>query len=120
MLVILIKRVYDPSAKEDGTRFLIDRLWPRGIKKEALSMEGWLKQIAPSVGLRRWFGHDPAKWQEFRERYRAELANQSEACQTLLEAAKRGTITLLYSAHDTDHNNAKVLQSYLEERLGRK
>jgi len=120
MPAILIKRVYDLSAKEDGTRFLIDGLWPRGIKKEALQMEGWFKEIAPSAGLRRWFGHDPAKWEEFQKRYRAELGKHPEACQTLLEAAQRGTITLLYSARDTDHNNAKALQSYLEERLKRK
>ena len=112
MTVIHIKRVYDPSAKEDGARFLVERLWPRGMK-----MDAWYKNLAPSDDLRRWFSHDPAKWKEFQRRYQAELADNSAACQTLLDAAKQGNITLLYSAHDTEHNNALALKSYLEERL---
>ena len=115
--MIQIKRVYDPSAKGDGARFLVERLWPRGMKKDALHMNAWCKNLAPSDDLRRWFSHDPAKWKEFQRRYQAELADNSAACQTLLDAAKQGNITLLYSAHDTEHNNALALKSYLEERL---
>jgi len=115
--MIRAKRVYDQPAKEDGTRFLVERLWPRGMKKEALHMEAWYKNVAPSNELRRWFNHDPAKWKEFQRRYRAELAANCAACQPLLDAAEQGDITLLYSAHDTKHNNAVALKSYLEERL---
>jgi len=119
-MTIQIKRVYDPPAKEDGPRFLVERLWPRGMKKEALHMDAWCKNAAPSDDLRRWFKHDPAKWKEFRRRYLAELAENPAAWQPLLDAAKHGNITLLYSARDTEHNSAAVLQSYLEKRLARK
>jgi uncharacterized protein YeaO (DUF488 family) len=118
--MIQIKRVYDPPAKGDGERFLVERLWPRGMKKEALHMVAWCKNTAPSAELRRWFGHDPAKWKEFQRRYQAELADDRAAWQPLLDAAKQGNITLLYSAHDTEHNNAVVLKSYLEERATEK
>jgi uncharacterized protein YeaO (DUF488 family) len=114
--MIRIKRVYEPPAKEDGARFLVERLWPRGIKKEALQMDTWCKNAAPSDALRRWFRHDPAKWEEFQRRYRAELAENLAAWQLLLDAVKPGNITLLYSAHDTEHNSAVVLKAYLEER----
>jgi len=115
--VITVKRVYDPPAPEDGTRFLVERLWPRGMKKAALRMEAWLKDVAPSAALRRWFGHDPAKWDAFRHRYVAELHDKPEALQPLVEAAQRGNVTLLYSARDTVHNNAVVLRCYLAEHL---
>jgi uncharacterized protein YeaO (DUF488 family) len=115
--MIRIKRVYDSPAADDGTRFLVERLWPRGMKKEALHMESWLKDVAPSNELRRWFSHDPAKWAEFRRRYTAELDNNRAVWEPILEAARRGTVTLLYSAHDVEHNNALVLKTYLEERL---
>jgi uncharacterized protein YeaO (DUF488 family) len=115
--MIQIKRVYDASAKEDGARFLVERLWPRVMKKEELPMDAWCKNLAPSDELRRWFSHDPAKWKEFQRRYRAELSDNTAACQPLFEAAKRGHITLLYSARDTEHNSALALKSYLEERL---
>ena len=115
--MIQIKRIYDPSAKEDGTRFLVERLWPRGIKKEELQMDAWCKNLAPSGDLRRWFSHDPVKWKEFQRRYRAELSGNPAAFQPLFDAAKHGNITLLYSAHDTKHNSALALKSYLEERL---
>jgi len=115
--MIRIKRVYDAPAADDGTRLLVERLWPRGMKKEALRMDGWPKGVAPSDVLRRWFGHDPAKWVEFRRRYTAELDNNRAAWEPILEAARRGDITLLYSAHDVEHNNALVLKTYLEERL---
>jgi uncharacterized protein YeaO (DUF488 family) len=115
MMVIQIKKVYDPCAKADGARFLVERLWPRGMKKEALHMDAWHKSLAPSDELRRWFNHDPVKWKEFQRRYRAELANNPAACQPVLEAADRGPITLLYSAHDAKHNSALVLKAYLEQ-----
>jgi uncharacterized protein YeaO (DUF488 family) len=117
MTMIQIKRVYEPVAKEDGARFLVERLWPRGMKKEALPMEAWCRDAAPTNDLRRWFSHDPAKWKEFRRRYRAELAGNPAACHRLLDAARQGNITLLYSAHDAKHNNAVALKFYLEERL---
>jgi uncharacterized protein YeaO (DUF488 family) len=115
--MIRIKRVYDPPAKEDGSRFLVERLWPRGMKKEALPMTAWAEEVAPSTELRQWFSHDPAKWKEFQRRYRAELAGNRAACQSLFDAATQGNVTLLYSAHDTEHNSALVLKSYLEESL---
>jgi uncharacterized protein YeaO (DUF488 family) len=117
MTMIQIKRVYEAAAKEDGARFLVERLWPRGMKKDALHMDVWCKSLAPSGDLRRWFSHDPAKWKEFQRWYRAEHADNPAACQPLLDAAKQGNITLLYSAHDTEHNSARALKSYLEERL---
>jgi uncharacterized protein YeaO (DUF488 family) len=115
--MIRIKRVYEPTAKSDWKRFLVERLWPRGIKKESLSLTGWCKEAAPSHELRKWFNHDPAKWKEFQRRYRAELDNQPESWQPLLEAAGTGKLTLLISAHDSGHNNAIALRDYLEERL---
>jgi uncharacterized protein YeaO (DUF488 family) len=118
--MIRIKRAYDPPAKEDGSRFLVDRLWPRGVTKEALHMAAWYKDVAPSNELRRWFGHDPDKWKEFQRRYQTELTANRASCQPLLNAAQEGDITLVYGAHDTEHNNAVVLKAYLEERLGGK
>ena len=117
--MIQIKRVYEPPAKTDGARFLVERLWPRGMKKAELKMDGWLKDIAPTDALRRWFNHDPAKWTEFQKRYRAELRKHAVACQPLLATAKRGTVTLLYSAHDTEHNNAVVLRDIIEKAISR-
>ena len=116
-IMIQIKRVYEPAAKADGQRFLVERLWPRGIKKEALALNGWQKEVAPSHELRKWFNHDPAKWKEFQRRYRAELDARPETWQPLLEAARAGNLTLLFSARDTEHNNAIVLKAFLEERL---
>jgi len=115
--VIKVKRVYDPVEPDDGKRFLVERLWPRGIKKEALAMDGWLKEVAPSDRLRRWFGHDPKKWEEFRQRYFAELEAHPEAWRPLLDAARAGNVTLLFSARDLIHNNAVALQVFLEEKL---
>lgn len=111
------KRAYEDAQRGDGIRFLVDRLWPRGIKKEELQMNAWLKDVAPSPELRRWFGHDPARWQEFQQRYRAELETNPEAWEPILEAARQGEVTLLYSARDTEHNSALLLKSFLEERL---
>ena len=115
--MIKVKRVYDSPGTDDGTRFLVERLWPRGMRKESLHMEGWLKDVAPGDALRRWFGHDPAKWIEFQNRYFAELDGEPEAVQPLVEAASRRHVTLLYSAHDTEHNNAVALMEYLSKRL---
>ena len=115
--MIKLKRVYDPSDPGDGTRFLVERLWPRGMKKESLHMEAWLKDLAPSDDLRRWFGHDPEKWIEFKDRYFAELNGKPDAIQPIVETAGRGNVTLLYSAHDTEHNNALALKEYLSKRL---
>lgn len=110
---IQIKRAYEPAVPEDGERYLVDRLWPRGVKKDALVLTGWLKEIAPSNSLRRWFGHDPARWTEFRRRYRGKLKSQRTALQSLREALKRGPVTLVYSAHDESHNQAVVLREFL-------
>lgn len=115
--MLSVKRVYEAPGSDDGARYLVERLWPRGIKKENLIMDAWLKEVAPSNDLRRWFGHDPAKWDEFQRRYRAELDANPSAWKPLLEASKRGNVTLLYSARDTEHNNAFALKSYLEEHL---
>lgn len=115
--MIRIKRVYDPHESGDGPRFLVDRLWPRGVKKENLLMDGWLKDVAPSDALRHWFGHDPAKWEEFCRRYDAELEANSEAWRPLLDRARRQDITLLFSAHDMERNNAVALRLFLEKSL---
>ena len=112
-----IKRVYERAEASDGVRFLVERLWPRGIKKETLKMKAWLKDVSPSPGLRKWFAHDPAKWQEFQKRYRAELKANPDAWKPILEAAKDGSVTLLYSARDPEHNSALLLKSFLEEQL---
>lgn len=116
--MIRIKRVYDRREPDDGLRLLVDRLWPRGIAKEKLGLDGWLKDAAPSDGLRRWFGHEPDRWDEFRRRYHAELEAHGEAWRPLLELARKRDITLLYSAHDLKHNNAVALRLFLEARLG--
>ncbi len=115
-MTIRIKRVYDEPASVDGARFLVERLWPRGIKKEALPMEGWVKDVAPSHDLRTWFAHDPAKWDEFRRRYFAELDREQQALRPIVESAGRGDVTLLYSARDSEHNNALALAEYLQAR----
>lgn len=115
--MIRLKRVYDPPAPSDGTRFLVERLWPRGISKQALRLDGWLRDVAPSGELRQWFAHDPAKWIEFQRRYRRELDACPGPTKLLAEAARRGPVTLLYSARDTEHNAAVALKAYLEEAL---
>lgn len=108
-----IKRAYEPAALEDGERYLVDRLWPRGVKKEVLALTAWLKDIAPSGELRRWFGHDPARWAGFRRRYQAELEANQPALQPLRAALRRGPLTLVYAAHDETHNQAVVLRDFL-------
>jgi len=118
--MIKLKRAYEPVGRDDGVRFLVERLWPRGVKKNALRLEAWLKDVAPSTELRKWFRHDPAKWSEFQRRYRAELDANAGALEPILKAARRGRVALVYSSHDQDHNNAVVLKAYLESRLASK
>lgn len=114
-LKIALKRVYDEPEPGDGTRVLVDRLWPRGLSKERAHIDLWLKEIAPSNELRKWFGHDPEKFAEFRHRYVAELASETgqEAVAKLRDMARRELVTLLFAAHDTEHNNAVVLRDLL-------
>ena len=111
---IKIKRCYDVPTPTDGARFLVDRLWPRGVRKEAIRLTGWLQEVAPSQELRKWFGHDPERWAEFRKRYFSELTAKRDAWMPILEAATKGDITLLFSAHDSEHNNAVALKEFLQ------
>lgn len=113
---IALKRAYDPPAKSDGRRVLVDRIWPRGVARDDLRIEAWLKELAPSPGLRKWFGHDPDKWEEFKGRYARELDERPEALAQLAEMAKAGRLTLVFGARDTEHNNAVALREYLERR----
>lgn len=111
--MIKLKRAYDAPARDDGARFLVERLWPRGIRKADLPLDGWLKDVAPSTELRRWFAHDPRKWAEFRRRYSLELRRKTRDLEPLVAAARKGPATLIYSARDTDHNAAVVLRDHL-------
>lgn len=115
--MIHLKRAYDQPAAADGGRYLVDRLWPRGLKKADLQLVAWLKDVAPSAELRRWFAHDPEKWPEFQRRFRQELAEKPESWRPLLIAARQADITLVYGARDLSHNNAVVLKAYLEDQL---
>ena len=117
--MIKLKRVYDKRSSTDGARYLVERLWPRGIKKTELHLDDWLKDVAPSTELRKWFSHDPEKWDEFRRRYFRELTSQPEAWQPIVSAARRGRVTLVYSSHDTKHNNAVALQEFLRKKARR-
>ena len=114
--MISIKRAYEPRTRADGRRILVERLWPRGMKKEALRADSWMKEVAPSTQLRQWFGHEVERWDEFRRRYRRELNANRDAWTPILDASKRSRVTLLYSAHDVLHNGAVVLREYLSER----
>lgn len=113
--MLKIKRIYESASSKDGKRVYIDRLWPRGMKKEEAKMDEWLKEISPSDALRRWFSHDPAKYQEFKKRYAKELEGKSEVLERIKQEAKKGTVTLLFSAKDTEHNNAAALKEMLEQ-----
>jgi uncharacterized protein YeaO (DUF488 family) len=117
--MIKLKRVYEPAASTDGKRFLVERLWPRGVRKADLKMDAWLKDAAPSTALRQWFGHDPGKWKEFQRRYFLELKVNAAVIEPVLEAAHDGSVTLLYSSHDQEHNNAVALKRYLEAKISR-
>jgi uncharacterized protein YeaO (DUF488 family) len=118
--MIRVKRVYERASSQDGARFLVDRLWPRGIKKEAVPAGAWFKEVAPSNELRHWYGHEPDKWEEFQRRYAAELESRPESWQPLLTAARQGPVTLLFSARNTDLNNAIALKAFLEKRLAKR
>ncbi len=113
---IRLKRAYDTPSRTDGTRVLIDRIWPRGIKKTDAKIDLWLRDIAPSTELRKWFVHDPEKWNEFQRRYAEELQNAGEALETLQNHCANGRVTLVYAAKDTTHNNAVVLKRILQQR----
>lgn len=113
---VQLKRAYDPPSPRDGTRILVDRLWPRGVKKAKARIDLWLKDAAPSTALRQWFGHDPARWNEFRRRYRAELKHQPEAMAQLRTLARQGRITIVFGARDERRNQAVVLRSLLAGR----
>ena len=114
--MIRIKRVYEPRSPADGRRILVERLWPRGMKKEALKADEWLKDVAPSTSLRKWYGHRVELWDAFRQRYRKELGANRDAWSPILAASSKGPVTLLYSAHDSEHNSAVVLREYLDDR----
>lgn len=111
-----LKRAYEHPSRGDGMRVLVDRFWPRGLSKDELEVDLWLKDAAPSDALRRWYGHTPSRWESFAAKYRAELAQRADLLHLLDELRRRGRITLLYGARDTDHNNAVVLRDVLEER----
>jgi uncharacterized protein YeaO (DUF488 family) len=114
--MIKLKRAYEPPAKADGHRILVDRLWPRGVTKEDLRIEAWARDVAPSATLRKWFGHDPSRWQEFRTRYFKELDGKRDAVDAVF-AGLRGTVTLVFAAKDTEHNQALVLKDYLARHM---
>ncbi len=111
--MIKIKRIYEPASPDDGKRIYIDRLWPRGMKKEEVKIDEWLKEISPSDSLRKWFGHDPSKYKEFKRRYRKELEKHSEILERIRKEGKKETVTLLFSAKDVEHNNATVMRELL-------
>jgi uncharacterized protein YeaO (DUF488 family) len=108
-----LKRAYEPAEPGDGARILVDRLWPRGVSKAKAALDDWVKEVAPSTELRKWFGHDPARWTEFQRRYRVELRRQSDALDRIRDRARAGVVTLVYSAHDEQHNDAVVLRAVL-------
>ncbi|WP_199097703.1 DUF488 family protein [Dyella sp. ASV21] len=114
---IAVKRIFEPASEGDGYRVLVDRLWPRGLKKEDAALDAWSKELAPSAALRKWFDHDPARWEGFRHRYASELDAAAEHWRPLLTQASRHRVTLLYGARDEEHNNAVALKSYLEAML---
>lgn len=117
-MAIRLKRAYDAPARNDGYRILVDRMWPRGISKDDADIDAWMKELAPSADLRKWFDHDPDKWDEFRRRYFRELQKKDEAMEQIIDRLADGQVTLVFSASDTDHNNAVALKEYLERRVG--
>lgn len=114
---IWIRRAYEPPTRNDGYRILVDRMWPRGISKKALAIDAWKRDLAPSTQLRKWFGHDPERWEVFQRRYARELRKESGAVRELLDRAERGRVTLVYGARDSVHNNAAALRTFLEEKM---
>lgn|SRR5690606_14798112 len=117
---IQVRRVYDPPARSDGCRILVDRIWPRGLSKDDVELDAWIKDVAPSAELRTWFGHDPSKWASFKRKYFKELDGREEALEQLLQACSGRTFTLLFGAKDVEHNNAVALKEYLDTRVGSK
>ena len=117
---IRVKRAYEPPHSSDGIRVLVDRLWPRGRSKADLSIDFWLKDVAPSAALRKWFDHDTKKWGEFRTRYEAELGTKRDAIDSLIRHGSKGTVTLVFAAHDSEHNNAVVLADFLRKVASKK
>ncbi len=115
--MLRLKRVYEPPVRTDGRRILVDRLWPRGLSKEKAAIDEWLKDIAPSTELRRWFGHDPEKWREFQRRYRQELKTREELVREIAKLASRGPVTLVYGARDEEHNDAVVLAAVVRSHI---
>jgi uncharacterized protein YeaO (DUF488 family) len=113
-MTVRLKRIHDPAARDDGYRVLVDRIWPRGLRRADAAIDAWLKEIAPSTGLRKWFGHDPARWDEFLQQYHRELDERPDLVAELAERARQGTVTLCYAARDREHNNAVALKAYLE------
>jgi uncharacterized protein YeaO (DUF488 family) len=114
--VISLKRVYEKPSKSDGFRILVERLWPRGLSKEKASVDLWLKEVAPSAELRKWYSHDVEKWKEFKKRYTKELKNKKDLLDEIKKRAKKGKVTFVYAAHDEEHNSALVLKEYLEKK----
>ena len=112
--MIKLKRAYEKPAGDDGSRILVERLWPRGLTKERAAVDLWLKEVAPSPGLRKWFGHDPSRWEQFQKRYWKELEETREAVRLLKQKAKQGTVTLVYAARDEEHNSALALKRFLD------
>lgn len=114
--MIQVQRIYDDPSRDDGERFLVERLWARGVSKEVARLTGWLKDLAPSPALRQWYGHDPKRWDQFRRRYEAELRSPDKQAllRQLVDKARKGVVTLIFAARDTEHNSAVVLKSYLE------
>lgn len=117
--MICLKRSYDPSSPDDGQRILVERLWPRGVAKQRAALDLWLKEIAPTPALRKWFAHDPAKWKQFQQRYWKELRD-NPAVAVLRDKARHGTVTLIYAAKDQEHNGALALKEFLEKRLSKR
>ena len=111
-----VKRIYDPATRSDGYRILVERLWPRGVRKINLKLDAWMREVAPSTALRKWFAHDPNKWSEFRRRYFAELDKSPEAWKAILVLARKSAVTLLFSSKDAEHNNVVALRDYLRAR----
>jgi len=114
---IALKRIHDPAEPGDGSRVLVDRVWPRGVRKADAAVDHWSREVAPSTELRQWFGHDPERWPEFRRRYRSELAQAPEALRELMALCRSGPVTLLFGARDREHNQAVVLREVLREEL---
>lgn len=116
---VQVKRIYEAPAPSDGFRVLVDRLWPRGVAKKRAALDAWMKTVAPSPELRRWFGHDPKRWKQFQQRYRAELSDHGPEIAELRSLIRKGTVTLLFGARDVDHNEAVVLKDFLAKKGSR-